>query len=386
MQIYNDFPDVSPEVIPSIISSKFDELSELKKKVKESREKADQARNSAERASEKSAGLFQKKEAIESLQEATCDLAESQAAMVEAQETTFKYQEKIAKIMQFLFALGISNIAAHRVVIRELELRLKGASEEEIDDLTRNEIVNVVKQLKKQEDIMRKQEELSKRVKKLESDLADSKEKNELFSSQIQTQMLWNAGQDKKWKVSVQKEEQQDNEIENIKQRNIEFERLLAESAAKDKSQDKALIQQMKESEKHDRLLAEQAAKDEKLEKAIIQQLEKNREWDVLISECKVQDDEQQALLNKQTERITALLTSLAEHGDKLVVQSQSIENLSQVLERQEKMIQETQTTIAKISEQIDVLVQEKSDKKQVMVAYVIATVALITAIIQFFI
>ena len=55
----------------------------------------------------------------------------------------------------YLFGLGVSNLAMNRSVVRGVEMRLKGASEEELDELARQEILGVVRQLKAQEDIMK---------------------------------------------------------------------------------------------------------------------------------------------------------------------------------------------------------------------------------------
>ena len=355
MQIY----EIPSEEIPSVINSVFDELSASKRRVEEAREKAEEAKESADNANKKSAGLFKKKEAIESLQDATCKLSDSQSAIVDAQEVAFKYQEKIGRAMQYLFGIGTCNIASTRMVVRELKLRLEGASKEEISDLERNEIINVVRQLKAQEDIMNRQDALSKKVRTLELDLKDAKEKDEILSDQIQKQAQRIVSQNQKW---TQKTEQQDKEIKTIKQKNADYERLLAKAAEQNKDHDKVLAQQMKKSEEHDRLIAEQAVKGDELQKNITQ---KNHEYDELISKCETRDNEQQTLINAQ---------------------AQSVESLSQRLDIQEKAIQELQSNIAKISEQINDLIQEKSDKKQMVTAYIIGSMALIIAVIQFFI
>ena len=153
--------EVSASQVPSIIQEQFDGLTALKQNVSEATKKADAAKKSAKSAKEKSAELFHKKEAIESLQEATVDLAEAQISAAQAQEVSFEYQQKIAEITKYLFALGVSNIAMNRSVVRELELKLKGASEEELDEFARQEIIAVVKQLKAQEDIMKKNIQLN---------------------------------------------------------------------------------------------------------------------------------------------------------------------------------------------------------------------------------
>ena len=140
--------------VPSIIQEQFNGLKALKDNVTKASQKAEAAKKSAQAAKEMSAGLFQKKQAIESLQEATADLADAQICSAEAQEVSFTYQQKLAEMTKLLFALGVSNIAMNRSIVRELELKLKGASEEELDELARREIISVVTQLKAQEDIM----------------------------------------------------------------------------------------------------------------------------------------------------------------------------------------------------------------------------------------
>lgn len=234
---------VSASQVPSIIQEQFNGLKALKENVSEATKKAESAKDSAKSAKEKSAGLFYKKEAIESLQEATVDLADAQISAAQAQEVSFEYQKKIAKITKYLFALGVSNIAMNRSVVRELELKLKGASEEELDELARQEIITVVKQLKAQEDIVKKQSDLTEKVKAHEVTLRSHAEKNK----------------------------EQDKLIAGNKQKTMEHDKLFAEKAKKDISQDKEI--------------ARQAAKDEELEQRISQLMESNLEKETQIRE-----------------------------------------------------------------------------------------------------
>ena len=169
--------EASASQVPSIIQEQFNGLKVLKQNVSEATKKAEAAKDSAKSAKEKSAGLFHKREAIESLQEATVDLADAQISAAQAQQVSFEYQQKIAEITKYLFALGVSNIAMNRSVVRELEFKLKGASEEELDEFARQEIIAVVKQLKAQEDIMKKQSDLTEKVKAHEVTLRSHAEK-----------------------------------------------------------------------------------------------------------------------------------------------------------------------------------------------------------------
>ena len=166
---------VSESMLPDIISGQVREIQCLEASIKKAAEKAEAAKALAISAKEKSAGLFQKKEAIELLQSATISLAEAESATVEAQTVSFECQKKIGEITKYLFALGCTNMAANRSVVRELKMILEGASGDSLDELAKQEIINVVRQLKAQEDIINKQNELSHAVKKQETELSMQK-------------------------------------------------------------------------------------------------------------------------------------------------------------------------------------------------------------------
>ena len=159
-----DLKAVSESQLPSIISTQFDNLAELENNIQKAVELAENAREMAEDA-QVSAGLGKKKYAIELLQDATQGLAEAQISATDAQKLLFEYQTKLTEITKFLFGLGVSNLAMNRSVVRELELKLKGASEEDISALAKQELRNVILQLKAQEDMMKKQELLTGKVK-----------------------------------------------------------------------------------------------------------------------------------------------------------------------------------------------------------------------------
>lgn len=161
-----DINTIKQEDLPVVLSSQFDKLTVLETNVQKAVKSAVKAKEKAQDAQVKM-GIFNysKKEAINLLQSASEGLAEGLMTAAEAQKVSFEYQTKLTEITKFLFGLGVSNIAMNRSVVRELELKLKGASEEEISDLAKQELRNVILQLKAQEDIMIKQEELKGKVK-----------------------------------------------------------------------------------------------------------------------------------------------------------------------------------------------------------------------------
>jgi len=177
-QIETGMIKISDQDLPLIISNQVKKLNELDVSVHKAMVAAEKAKESADSARKKSAGILKKKEAIEELQSATIDIAEAVQYEAETQKLSFEYHTKVAEITKFLFGLGVSNIASNRYVIRELELRLKNASEEELTDLARHEILVVVKQLKDQEDILQKQVELAQQLISHENQFASQNKVN----------------------------------------------------------------------------------------------------------------------------------------------------------------------------------------------------------------
>ena len=322
--------EVNASLVPSIIQGQFTGLKALKDNVSEATKKAESAKKSAQTAKEKSTGIFQNKGAIESLQEATVDLAEAQISAVQAQEVSFEYQQKIAEITKYLFALGVSNISMNRSVIRELELKLKGASEEELDEFARQELIAVVKQLKAQEDIMKKQSDLSDKVKAHETTLRTHEQKDSEFERRFKELEDHEKRQDSLFKEHAEKNKEHDKLITGNKQKTIEHDKILAEKTKKDKNQDEEI--------------ARQAANDEKLLKLVNQLLESNIEKETQIREL-------QAVCEKLTKSISenAILFENKESG--------IVKRLS-----------------------------EKASKKSVIISYLVGAAGVTTAVIQFFI
>jgi len=164
-QEYQPDLGVGEKMLPELIQGQIGKLNELDAGVKKALDAAGKAEQRAKSAGERSAGrsLFKdrKKEAIEELQEAGIELAGAVQSGAEAQKLSFELQMRLAEVTKYLFTLGISNIAANRVVVRELEMRLRGASEAELSDLARQEVTSVIRQLKEQEDLLRKQEQMT---------------------------------------------------------------------------------------------------------------------------------------------------------------------------------------------------------------------------------
>lgn len=171
--------------VPSLIQDQFSIMSDLKKNLDVVKQKAIEADIKAQRAKDQKTGLFKMKGTIESIQETQISLSEATMQNALALEKTFEYQKRLADVTKYLFDLGVTNITMNRCVVHELEMRLNNASEEEIDDMTRNELKNVIKQLKAQEDISKKQSDLSIKLKEAYSRIIELENKDNNKNSLI---------------------------------------------------------------------------------------------------------------------------------------------------------------------------------------------------------
>lgn len=256
-----DVTKVNESQLPAIISTQFNKLTELEDNVQKAINMAATAKEQAEDA-KKSAGLFKKKTAIEALQVAANGSADALITMAEAQKLSFEYQTKLTEITKYLFGLGVSNIAMNRSVVRELELRLKGASEEDISDLAQQELKNVILQLKAQEDVMQKQAFLTGKVKEQAGQLKEI---------------------DKQLDDIEETDEKQDELIEQGIEKDKAQDKVLAEMAVADEQQDELIEQNRNKNKEQDKILTEMAFADEEQDELIEQNRSKNKEQDKII-------------------------------------------------------------------------------------------------------
>ena len=246
---------ISESQLPSVISTQINNLTELENNVKEAVNKAAYAKEQAEKA-KVSAGLFQKKAAIELLQDAVKGNAEAQISLADAQKLSFEYQKKLTDITKFLFGLGVSSLAMNRCVVRELELRLKGASEEEISDLAKQELRNVILQLKEQEDMMKKQAFLTGKVKEQAGQIKGIDRKLDDIEKTDSEQDQKIAKHAEKIAEKDLKDKRQDQEIAEHAEKLVEHNKVLKEQQEKDRHFEKMFAEQDAEDEQQDKRIA----------------------------------------------------------------------------------------------------------------------------------
>lgn len=169
---------IEPCDLPDIIANATSGINKYSDSIEHSLTKA---KTSSDSASKKSAGWSfwgkDKREAIEALQTAAVDLADSNAEIAKAVTLAFENQAKMSDAIKYLFGLGVSNIAANRMVVKELMFRLTADDNSRakghaiLSDMARKEMVAIVGQLKAQEDLFNRIEKHKEAIAGVQSDL-----------------------------------------------------------------------------------------------------------------------------------------------------------------------------------------------------------------------
>ena len=169
---------ISEADVPNLIQEQFVILSEYTSNFENAKKKALEVKQRALESQEKGVHVFKMKGSIEDLQANQVDLSESINLNMDLQEKSLEYQKKITEIMQYLFGLGVANITINRCVVKELQMRLDNATDNEIDEMARKEIIKVVQQLKENEDHYNKTMEIIGKVKEHDSKLSTQETKD----------------------------------------------------------------------------------------------------------------------------------------------------------------------------------------------------------------
>ena len=316
--------------LPAIISSQYNSIVELEDSVVKSIQLAKDAESSAKKASDFTVHWYGgRKEAIELLQDASEYSSKALISLAEAQKKSFEYQTKLTEITKFLFGLGVSSIAMNRCVVRELELKLKGAPDEDISDLAKQELKNVILQLKAQEDMMQKQEFLTGKVKE-------------------------QAGQLKAI----------DRQLDDIEEADEEQDKLIAEGIKKDKAQDELISENAQDID----ALEQQDAEQDKL---IAEGIEKDKAQDELISEnaqdidaLEQQDAEQDKLIAEISKKVNEQGRTLVEHSKRDEELEQKIQVVSQTNDEMIADLKKSISENADIANKNITLLESKFEKQ----------------------
>lgn len=180
--------EITEENLPEVLDKHVNELDELGKQIEKALKNAGSARKTAEEAASVSAGFWHRKNAIESLQSAVEELGNATADNADSQKLLFNCLRKMANVEKIILQIGCMSIAANRTTIRQLELKLSGASKEKFSELSKKEFQSVLNQVRQQQDILEKQDRVERNIKILHEESKNYKarldRKDDLDSSQ----------------------------------------------------------------------------------------------------------------------------------------------------------------------------------------------------------
>lgn len=220
-----DSIEITEDELPDVISEQFRNIVEIDKQIILAEEKCTTAKELAEK--QVKAKSTNKTEAINSTQSAVRSIVDAQTSLAEAQKLLFDNQQKMAAGMRYLLILGSSSIAMNRIVIAELEGKLKKASEEELSKAARQELINVIKLLREQESAFSKQDRMSEQ-------LSETAKTVKVHGAEI---------------VGIKEVDRKQSE------KDVEHDGLIAKNASKNIEQDTEIQRQKKVDEGHDVLL-----------------------------------------------------------------------------------------------------------------------------------
>lgn len=259
--------EIRIEDLPIVLKEQIEELEQLGIRIQKTKDLAELAKDRANAANVK-IGLFQSssKDAIIKLQNTCNDLAEGLLGAAEAQEFSFTNQKKITLITRFLFLLGTSNLAMNRAVTKELEMKLKSVAEDSGNELAKEELKNVILQLKEQEDFMVKQERLSSLIK-------ENTEKLEMIDGKIiQINELDNV-QEEKIKENNASISHGIELLEKQKKEHVKYEQKIINLKNQFDNHSNAIKKQNEKMNEYDSKLKKQEVETNKIQKLIKEQL-----------------------------------------------------------------------------------------------------------------
>lgn len=336
--------DVDSSSVPFLIENQFTELRRIRDKVDEAVRKARLARETSEEAHGRNAGFGSQKDAIDSLQTAVYDLSDAQVAAAEAEKLSFEYQERLGACCRYLLWLGSCNVAVNRSTVRYLSEKLKGASDNELDDMARRELETVVRSLKQQEDLMEEQQALSESVRSqgttigilegisasqtriLEKQVQHDAEQDELLRSHSAKEQE----HDEYIEKAQEKDRLQDTELARQAEKDREHDRRLDTGDEKDRLQDTEIARQAQKDEEHDRRLDSGDLKDRIQDRELARQSEKDTEHDFRLDSLDrriAELEEQNRLLEDKISRLESMLETARDRDPGLTGNIPSLEN-----------------------------------------------------------
>lgn len=318
--------------------SKATEISTLiKNKIDKWDKEAEDKKKAIEDKASRSAKLGHKKEAIIGLQEVTKEIYSFQEDFVVAQKLSFANQTALGFISDALFRLGTINQSNYDSMVEKITMMLSDASQEELDEFSRRQLMKTLTDLKNQESMQKKYRALSNEVRNQNERLNAQDNINLDVDQQLNEIEKQNLLQDELIK-------QNKNDLEKQVDKDIEHDEKLAEIDRTDESQNEKISQNANKITEHEKTLENQKSKDDEHDEKLkaINQTDEN-----------------------QDERIAQNKDSISRHSNELEAQREKdiehdlkFETMGAADEEHNKLIAENASNI----EKLELLIEKYND------------------------
>lgn len=187
--VQTEINEIKEEQYGAVISQQVNKIKEIEDKIKKAKTAAETAKKNAKKLNLEKKGFLKKRFATKSEIENTQNITKEMGAAIEkvalAQDELFKYQQKITEATKFLYALGARSLAANRRVMDQVIMEIEGLSDEETAAAVEKELNKVLDELREQQDILKKQEDLENKAKLNHDSITDIEKVTERQSEKI---------------------------------------------------------------------------------------------------------------------------------------------------------------------------------------------------------
>lgn len=167
-EINNELMEISSKSENEIsleLEKRFQGFLEAKQGLEDIEKNAIKAQERIEKSKERKTGIFNKGKKIDEIENILVDMANNDVDSVKMSQRMLELQQKQSQELRFVLMLGLSNLASNRATVHFLKEKLENKKGIKLSSIEKEEILSTIKQLKEQEDIFIKQENLTNKVK-----------------------------------------------------------------------------------------------------------------------------------------------------------------------------------------------------------------------------
>ena len=165
------------EQLPLVLKKRFAELDTMKQHVLKLEKDNHQNLELAKEVNSDKPTFFHKWKTIKGLQDVVVSLSHNQVENTKITQEIISYQQKTYETMKYLFTLGLSNLAKNRAIVKYLKSLLKKEGESEFDEFEQKEIMQLLTQLKAQEDILIQVEDVKAKLKQQQVTISEQEKR-----------------------------------------------------------------------------------------------------------------------------------------------------------------------------------------------------------------